>query len=194
MANPNPTPEKEKAEKQAKVEISIVRLAGRDINGNLSVKRSLTKIKGIGYNMSNALSLVISRQYGIDINRQIGSLNEEEVGKVEELLKDPSKTAIPRWLFNRRNDIETGLNMHVIGTDLIVKVKQDVDNDIKMQTWRGSRHRYGQKVRGQRTRSTGRTGATVGVTKKAVQEQQKAARAAEKGGGATAAGGAEKKP
>ena len=34
-------------------------------------------------------------------------------------------------------------------------------------------HQYGQKVRGQATRSTGRTGATVGVTKKAIQQAEK---------------------
>ena len=49
--------------------------------------------------------------------------------------------------------------MHVVGTDLIVQTKQDIDDMVKQQTWVGFRHQYGQKVRGQRTRSTGRTGA-----------------------------------
>ncbi|MGD0511191.1 MAG: 30S ribosomal protein S13, partial [Candidatus Micrarchaeaceae archaeon] len=49
------------------------------------------------------------------------------------------------------------------------------------KTWRGFRHQYGQKVRGQSTRSTGRTGITVGVTKKSIQTAEKAAKAPAKG-------------
>ena len=40
---------------------------------------------------------------------------------------------------------------------------------------RGFRHQYGQKVRGQKTRSTGRTGSTVGVVKKSLQPAKKGA-------------------
>ena len=65
--------------------------------------------------------------------------------------------------------------MHMIGVDLTVKNRQDVDNMIRIQAWRGHRHQYGQKVRGQRTRSTGRTGATMGVMKKSAEAQAKAA-------------------
>ena len=36
----------------------------------------------------------------------------------------------------------------------------------KIRTHRGLRHYWGLKVRGQRTKTTGRRGATVGVTKK----------------------------
>jgi small subunit ribosomal protein S13 len=59
-----------------------------------------------------------------------------------------------------------------------VQTRQDIEDMIKQQTYVGFRHQYGQKVRGQRTRSTGRTGATVGVTKKKIQEEQKKATAA----------------
>jgi len=46
------------------------------------------------------------------------------------------------------------------------------DDDInmmrKIRCYKGIRHETGQKVRGQRTKSTGRTGSTVGVSKKKV--------------------------
>ncbi len=35
----------------------------------------------------------------------------------------------------------------------------------KLRSWKGIRHNLGLKVRGQRTRTTGRLGLTVGVTK-----------------------------
>jgi small subunit ribosomal protein S13 len=36
----------------------------------------------------------------------------------------------------------------------------------KIRCYKGIRHETGQKVRGQRTKSTGRTGTTVGVKRK----------------------------
>lgn len=159
---------------------SIVRIAGRDIDGDLDIPFALMQIKGIGYNLSNALAIGISSICKIPPSTKIGSLSEEDVEKVEGILKDPKQAKILPYLLNRQKDRETGENMHLVGTDLTVKVRQDIDNDIKIQTWRGFRHRYGQKVRGQKTRSTGRTGATVGVTKKAAEAAQKAAQAPSK--------------
>ena len=156
--------QKEKAEAT-----SIIRIAGRDINGRFKMVRALMQIKGIGYNMAHALAKMCNVQYGIAESTELGALTDQQIAKVEELLKDASKTAIPKYMFNRRRDNEIGEDIHVVGTDLIVKTRQDIDSMIKIQTWRGSRHQYGQKVRGQRTRSTGRTGATVGVVKKSVQ-------------------------
>src|SRR2546422_6033274 len=48
-----------------------------------------------------------------------------------------------------------------------------------IRSYKGVRHETGQKVRGQRTRSNGRTGLTVGVTKKAALEAAKAKKAEE---------------
>ena len=179
---PKAQQEKQKAQAQ-----SIVRIAGRDIDGDLDIQAALMQIKGIGYNLASALSISIRDMYNIPKSTTIGSLDEEGIEKIEGLLKDPKQAKIPLYLLNRRNERETGENLHLVGTDLIVKVKQDIDNDIKIQSWRGFRHRWGQKVRGQKTRSTGRTGATVGVTKKAAEEAQKAAKAPTKNAGGAAA-------
>ncbi|HOW33966.1 MAG TPA: 30S ribosomal protein S13, partial [Methanoregulaceae archaeon] len=43
---------------------------------------------------------------------------------------------------------------------------EDINLLRKIRCYRGIRHETGQKVRGQRTKSTGRTGLTVGVKKK----------------------------
>lgn len=158
-----------------KRETSIIRMSGRDINGSYNVVRALMQIKGIGYNMARAIATSCSRLYGINESTQLGALNEQELAKLEEAIKDPKKLGIPTYLMNRRNDFESGMDIHLVGTDLTVRNKRDIDTGIKIQTWIGSRHQYGQKVRGQRTRSTGRTGATIGVMKKAVQAQQKEA-------------------
>jgi small subunit ribosomal protein S13 len=183
--------EKSKEQHQEKTKAastSIVRIAGKDIDGDLDIPSALRQIKGIGYNLSHTLSLGIRNTFGIPINTNIGSLDEAKMLQVESIIKDPRKANIPLFILNRRKDRETGEDLHLVGTDLIVKNRQDIDNDIKIQTYRGFRHRYGQKVRGQKTRSTGRTGATVGVTKSKVEAAAKAAKAPAGGVGAQAGG------
>ena len=61
--------------------------------------------------------------------------------------------------------MQNGKDSHVIETDLIVAKKQDIDLERILQSWRGTRHSLGLKVRGQRTRCTGRAGKVVGVRK-----------------------------
>lgn len=152
--------QKEKAE-----DLGIIRMAGRDIRGNYGIVGALMQIKGIGYNMARSISLAFERSHGISTTTKIGTLSEQQLSELEETMKEPTKLGIPRFMLNRRNDVDSGVDMHLVGTDLTVSVRQDIDRDIRSKSWRGFRHMYGQRVRGQRTRSTGRTGATIGVTK-----------------------------
>jgi small subunit ribosomal protein S13 len=152
-------------------------VAGRDVDGSLDIPRALAKVKGIGYNMSRALAFVTESKLGIPQNTNIGSLNEEQIAKIEGIISDPAAAGIPAYMLNRNKDMETGKNLHVVSNDLIFNTRQDISRDIALGVWRGFRHQYGQKVRGQHTRSTGRTGATVGVTKKAMASAAAAAKA-----------------
>jgi small subunit ribosomal protein S13 len=69
-------------------------------------------------------------------------------------------------MVNRPKDIYTGEVRHLLGPDLTMMNDDDVNRMRKMRSYRGIRHETGQKVRGQRTKSTGRTGTTVGVKRK----------------------------
>ncbi len=140
----------------------VVRIAGTDIDGMLKVPYGLAKIKGIGYN----LALAICRKLGIDPQKRIGYLTEAEIKKIEDTLQNLSAMGFPSWLFNRRKDYETGRDLHLIGADLIFYVKQDIEREKRIKSWRGIRHALGYKVRGQRTHTTGRIGPTVGVKRK----------------------------
>ncbi len=174
---------KGKEQKGAKVEISIIRMAGRDINGNLNVMRGLMQIKGIGYNMASAITRGYSETYKVPEDTVLGAMSDEQIAQLEGFIREPAKAGVPGYMLNRRKDMETGLDMHVAGTDLTIKTRQDIDTGIRMQTWIGSRHQYGQRVRGQRTRNTGRTGTTIGVMKKSAQQPGAVpAKTAEKGG------------
>ncbi|MEM4633736.1 MAG: 30S ribosomal protein S13 [Candidatus Anstonellaceae archaeon] len=146
----------------------IVRLAGRDLRGTLPLKRAITSIKGIGINLGQVLSQVAYSQLSISEQTMLGELSEQQIEKLEQILAHPENFGVPSRLFNRRKDLFTGKDIHIIGSDLAYMVKQDIDHEKDSGTWRGFRHAYGQKVRGQRTRSTGRTGMTVGVLRKSV--------------------------
>jgi small subunit ribosomal protein S13 len=83
-------------------------------------------------------------------------------------------------MFNRRKDLETGRDEHLIGPDLVLRNKADIDFMRDIRTWKGVRHSLGLKVRGQRTKTTGRKGRAVGVRKKTLIEAARAAAAAER--------------
>lgn len=139
----------------------IVRIAGVDLEGKLDVVHGLAGIKGIGVN----LATVLVRKLGIDPTRRIGELGDTELAALEDAVANPSKYGVPSWMLNRRKDYETGEDLHFIGADLIFKVRQDIEREKKIKSWRGIRHALGLKVRGQRTATTGRFGPTVGVKK-----------------------------
>lgn len=166
MADQRPKDEHKDQRQKEKQEVMIIRISGRDINGTYDIPKALDQVKGLGSNLSHAIALEAERKLNIPMKTKLQDLSEEQIAKLEDAIKEPGKLGIPNYLFNRRKDVETGKDMHLVGVDLIVKTKQDIERDIKIQTYRGFRHQYGQKVRGQKTRSTGRTGATIGVTKK----------------------------
>ena len=112
---------------------------------------------------------------------RVGFLPESDVEKIEDVIKDPSKFNIPNWLFNRRKDAETGKDMHLMSAELVLRTKTDIDQAKEMRSWRGYRHAYSLKVRGQRTKTTGRAGKALGVKKKALMARPGAAPPAEGG-------------
>jgi small subunit ribosomal protein S13 len=150
----------------------IVRIADTDIDGRMKLAWGLASIKGIGY----ATALAVARYLGLNPEMLVGYLTDEQVSRIEEVLSDLTKLGLPSWLYNRRRDIETGKDMHLIGSDLLLYARRDIEREIKIGSYRGIRHKLGYKVRGQRTRTTGRIGMTVGVRKK------KEAKSGEKGG------------
>jgi len=139
----------------------VVRIANTDIDGTLNVAQALTKIRGIGW----STSLSICKMLGIDLRRRIGELSNAELKRIEDTIQNLSSKC-PPWMLNRRKDPRTGKNLHLLGSDLVLAVRSDVDLLKKIKCWRGIRHMLGLKVRGQKTRTTGRTGITIGVSKK----------------------------
>lgn len=147
----------------------IVRIVNTDIIGTKTIYNGLRRIKGISFMLSNA----ICNHLNIDNSRKIGSLNEEEVKKIENLIKNPDD--LPAWILNRRKDFDTGKNLHLTGALLNLSKEFDIKRMKKLKTYKGMRHSWGQPVRGQRTRSHFRTGISVGVQRKAALASSKPA-------------------
>ena len=139
----------------------IVRIAGKDIPGAKKTIIGVGQVKGIGYNFAKSLLEVLK----INPNSNVGFLTESQVEEIEKAMRDPASVNIPSWFLNRRKDMDTGNNFHLITSDIDFNVRNDIEREKNMNSWRGFRHTYGLKVRGQRTRTTGRKGGAVGVRK-----------------------------
>jgi small subunit ribosomal protein S13 len=154
----------------------ILRVAGTDIDGTKKIVYGLTKIRGVGPSFAAAIVRVAELRPEL----RMGELSEAEVQKVEGVMRDPAKYGLPSRLFDRRKDLESGRDLHLIGPDLSLSLKNDIDFMRDIRSWKGTRHSLGLKVRGQRTRTTGRKGRAVGVAKKVIMEAARAAAEKEK--------------
>ena len=145
----------------------IVRIANTDIDGEKTIERGLTSIKGIGMHMS---TLVIGKT-GLDPSLKIGKLSDKQIEKIQDSLDTILKTA-PSWMLNHQKDTEIGKNIHFIGSEIEMKLRDEINIMKKIRSYKGIRHERGLTVRGQRTRANNRKGLTLGVSKKGVQKKK----------------------
>ena len=95
-----------------------------------------------------------------------GELTEADIEKVNDILAKPTDYNIPKWFLNRQRDIRDGNWAQLISNQVDTKLREDLERLKKIRAHRGLRHFWGLKVRGQKTKSTGRTGRTLGVARK----------------------------
>ena len=144
-----------------------LRIAGADCRGDWLIGRSLTQIRGVGYRLSSQ----ICEKAELDPEMRCGFLTDEEIQLIEDILTNCSAFEIPSWMLNRQKDLVTGEDIHVISNDLIDILRLDVEREKKTRSYRGIRHYLGLPVRGQRTKTSGRGGATIGVSKKKMKQK-----------------------
>ena len=109
----------------------MARIAGVDIPKNKQVVISLQYIYGIGFDLSQK----ILEKAGVNPSTKVSELAEDEVNRIREII-----------------DRE----YHVEG-DLRKEVDLNIKRLIEIGSYRGSRHRHGLPVRGQRTKTNART-------------------------------------
>ena len=147
----------------------IVRLHGSNLDGTKLLPYALCDLKGVGIRVSKTMI----KKLGLDPSLRLGTLPEADVRRLEEILDNPASGGIPNWMLNRRKDLETGKDVHLLGSDLTLRVRDDIDLMKETRSWKGNRHARGLKVRGQRTKTAARKGRSVGVSRSRVQQEQR---------------------
>ena len=127
----------------------MARIAGVDLPKQKRAEIGLTYITGIGRTSAQK----ILTQAGIDLNKHINDLTDEEVAKIRSIITSDFK-------------VEGALR-----TDVQMNIKRLMD----INCYRGLRHRKGLPVRGQRTRTNARSREgkrkTVAGKKKAIAKK-----------------------
>ncbi|WP_254768735.1 30S ribosomal protein S13 [Salinilacihabitans rarus] len=147
----------------------FVRIGQTDLDGTKTVERSLSEMNGIGRRTAR----IIAEEAGVDRTATFGALDQEQIDEVVELVENYADE-VPEWLTNRRRDFYTGGTTHEIGNDLQLTRQHDINRMKMIDAYRGVRHKRGQKVRGQRTKSTGRSEGTIGVNVEEIREEEEA--------------------
>ena len=109
----------------------MARIAGVDLPPRKRAEIGLTYIYGIGRTRAKS----ILHRCGINFDKKIGDLTEEEVNNVRVLLE----------------------NEGAVEGDLRKETSLNIKRLIEMGSYRGLRHRRGLPVRGQRTHTNART-------------------------------------
>ena len=109
----------------------MARIAGIDLPLNKRSEFGLTYIYGIG----RARSLRILTAAGVDPNKRVKDLDEDEVRKIRQIITDEGK----------------------VEGDLRKDVGLDIKRLMEINCYRGMRHRRSLPVRGQRTHTNART-------------------------------------
>src|ERR1700733_7790199 len=109
----------------------MARIAGVDLPAKKRAEIGLTYIYGIG----RTRSLSLLHRAGVDPNKKISELTEDEINRVRVILE----------------------NEGAVEGDLRKELSMNIKRLIEMGSYRGLRHRRGLPVRGQRTHTNART-------------------------------------
>lgn len=144
----------------------IVRIFGTDIKGRQKTSIGLCKIRGVDKVFSNAVLTVA----GIPKDKLVGKLTESDIKKIEEVIKTPAKFNIPNYLLNRRHDPEKGEDFHMVGADLKLQNDFDIRRMKRIRSYKGLRHSWNLKVRGQRLKSYRKGEAAIARKKTVIKK------------------------
>lgn len=95
-----------------------------------------------------------------------GECSPDELERLVNIIQNPRQYKIPDYLLNRQKDHKDGTYSQAVSNVLDNVLREDLERLKKIRAHRGLRHHWGVRVRGQHTKTTGRRGRTVGVSKK----------------------------
>ncbi|PSP99350.1 30S ribosomal protein S13 [Halobacteriales archaeon QS_5_70_17] len=159
-------PEGEDADEEEDIRY-FVRIGQTDLDGTKTVERSLTDMNGIGRRTAR----IICQEADVDRTATFGRLDDDVIESVVDAVEQHADS-VPEWLTNHQKGYFDGETTHEVGNDLQMTRRNDINRMKMIDSYRGVRHKRGQKVRGQRTKSTGRTEGTIGVNVEAIKEEE----------------------
>ena len=115
----------------------MARIKGVDIPGDKRIEISLTYIYGIGRNLSKT----ILKDANVDVSKKAKDLTEDELTRI-------------------RKEVDK----YQVEGDLRREVNMNIKNLMEINCYRGTRHKKGLPVRGQRTSRNARTRKGKGKT------------------------------
>lgn len=139
----------------------IIRMFNTNIDGTKPCITALTAIKGIGRRISDA----ILKRSNVDLTKRAGELTEQELESITNTITNLN-TILPAFMLNRNKDFSTGADLHLVGNAIDGAFRLFLERGKKMRHVRVGRLVCGLKVRGQRTKSNGRHGGAMGVSRK----------------------------
>uniref|UniRef100_A0A6U2DJ75 40S ribosomal protein S18 n=1 Tax=Chlamydomonas euryale TaxID=1486919 RepID=A0A6U2DJ75_9CHLO len=131
----------------------ILRLLNTNVDGKQKIMYALTSIKGIGRRFAN----ICCKKAEVDMNKRAGECSAEELERLMTIVANPRQYKIPDWFLNRQKDYKTGRFMHLTSSAIDTAARDDLERLKKIRNHRGLRTYWGLRVRGQRTKSTGRS-------------------------------------
>merc|ERR1711890_42934 len=140
----------------------ILRIQNTNIDGNRKIGFALTSIRGMGRRFTD----LVLKKADVDCAKRAGQITEEELERIQTTMAQPKNFKIPVWFLNRQRDIKDGKDGQLTSNNLDNKLREDLERMKKTRIHRGIRHYWGLRVKGQKTKTTGRHGRTVGVLSK----------------------------
>lgn len=140
----------------------ILRILNTNVDGRQKINFALTAIKGCG----RRYATVVCRKANVDLSLRAGDLGQEDLERIVNIMQNPRQFKIPDWFLNHQKDCKDGKFSQLLSNNLDNKLREDLERLKKIRVHRGLRHSWGLRVRGQHTKTTGRRGRTMGVSKK----------------------------
>ena len=109
----------------------MARIAGVDLPPNKRIEIALTYIYGIGRSQAGRILTVA----GVSFETRVRELNDDEINKIRKVIEEEYR----------------------VEGDLRKEITMNIKRLMEIGSYRGLRHRRGLPVRGQRTKTNGRT-------------------------------------
>jgi len=111
-------------------------------------------------------AILACKKAEVDLNKRAGELSAAELEQLMVIVANPRTFKVPDWFLNRQRDPKDGTTVQLTSSQIDGKLRDDLERLKKIRNHRGLRHYWNLRVKGQHTKTTGRRGRTVGVTRK----------------------------